>query len=74
MSFISLQKQRIDRTAKTLRTKTEKLERLCRALQGERNQLREEIKRVSSKSEGNSYTCSPDISVVSMAVCIFGVH
>lgn len=31
---------------KTLKTKTDKLERLCRAMQGERAKLREEIKTV----------------------------
>ena len=35
---------------KTLKTKTDKLERLCRAMQGERAKLREEIKTVSSIS------------------------
>ena len=35
---------------KTLKTKTEKLERLCRAMQGERTKLRDEIKAVSPPS------------------------
>lgn len=38
-----------ERNVKTLRSKTEKLERLCRAMQGERNQLRDEIKNVSPR-------------------------
>ena len=42
-----IQKSSLESTVKTLKTKTEKLERLCRAMQGERTKLREEIKAVS---------------------------
>lgn len=41
------QKSSLEATVKTLKTKTEKLERLCRAMQGERAKLRDEIKTVS---------------------------
>ncbi len=45
-AFVLMQRGASERALKTLRTKTEKLERLCRALQTERNSLRTEIKKV----------------------------
>ena len=37
---------------KTLKTKTDKLERLCRAMQAERTKLRDEMKAVSCTFQG----------------------
>ena len=47
--MMSLTSQRLhyERQAHVIRTKNEKLEKLCRALQQERNQLQDQVRKVS---------------------------
>lgn len=50
----------MEQNAQLLRTKNDKLEKLCRALQAERNQLRKQDKTV--RSVDVTYLCIPHLS------------
>lgn len=61
------EKSSLEATVKTLKTKTDKLERLCRAMQAERTKLRDEMKALKDTST----TSQPSETPKSMETCSY---